>query len=127
LAFQAPVSQSIVFGIKTPKTRQNSQNSAITTADYIKNYVLTQAKAENINPIIVSYIVSHESQWRSWKTGDDGNSRGLWQISKIYHPEVSDVCAYDYRCSTLWSLNWIKKGNIGQWSTFKEYCTKIEL
>lgn len=29
------------------------------------------------------------------------NDRGYWQISKKYHPEVSDDCAYDPTCSTI--------------------------
>jgi hypothetical protein len=52
-------------------------------------------------------------------TGDGGESRGLWQINRIYHPEVSDQCAYNVECSTDWALQRIMDGNINEWSTWK--------
>ena len=41
--------------------------------------------------------------------GDGEASRGLWQISKIYHPEVSDAMAFNVRSSTQWSLERIRE------------------
>lgn len=55
--------------------------------------------------------------------GDDGQSRGYWMISDVYHPEVSTACADDLACSTDWSLQWIAAGHIDQWSTWKYRCT----
>lgn len=80
-----------------------------------------------INPVYSSCIVSHESQWDPTKPGDDGNSRGLWQISKIWHPEVSDSEANNPVSSTLWSLAWIKSGHAEQWSTYWEYCSSTPI
>ncbi len=36
------------------------------------------------------------------------NARGCWQITKLYHPEITDAQADDLIFSTEWSLNVIK-------------------
>lgn len=93
----------------------------------IQSYVTCVADEIGTDPIRANFILSHESQDCGWGRvgyfdpkieGDDGNSRGCWQISKIYHPEVSDACADDFECSTLWALIWQEKGHASQWSTW---------
>jgi len=37
--------------------------------------------------------------------GDSGQSRGLFQLHNGYHPEVTDDCAFDIRCSTEWTID----------------------
>jgi hypothetical protein len=85
----------------------------------VRDYVQTAAKAAGIDSRIAEWIVSHESGLDPQATGDSGDSRGLWQINRIYHPEVSDRCAYDVKCSTGWALERIMDGNINEWSTWK--------
>jgi Lysozyme like domain len=87
----------------------------------VRVYVQNAARASGVNPHIAEWIVSHESRHRPEATGDGGESRGLWQINKAWHPEVSDACAYDVMCSTGWSLNRIRAGYVDEWSTWK-YC-----
>lgn len=89
-------------------------------------YIRTAATQNGVNPDFASCIVSHESQDTN-RPGDDGNSRGYWQISRVWHGEVSDACAYNLQCSTAWSLAWIKAGHAAQWSTFGEYCSSISI
>ncbi len=79
------------------------------------------AQAAGVNPRVTDWIVSHESRHHPEATGDRGESRGLWQINKAWHPEVSDACAYDVTCSTDWSLERIRTGYVDEWSTWK-YC-----
>jgi hypothetical protein len=86
---------------------------------HVRAYVQRSAKAVGVNPYVAEWIVSHESQHRPQATGDGGESRGLWQINRIYHPEVSDRCAYDMECSTDWALQRILDGNANEWSTWK--------
>lgn len=90
----------------------------------VKEYVYEQAKKAGVNPFKADWIVSHESQYGKNMKGDDGNSRGVWQVSKIWHPEVSDACAYDLGCSTKWSLARIAAGHINEWSTYR-LCHKL--
>ena len=85
----------------------------------VRAYVQNAARAAGVNPSVAEWIVMHESQHQPLATGDGGESRGLWQISRIYHPEVSDKCAYSVTCSTQWSLRRIVGGNINEWSTWK--------
>jgi hypothetical protein len=87
----------------------------------VRAYVQDAAKASGVNPHVAEWIVSHESRHHPEATGDGGESRGLWQINKEWHPEVSDACAYNVRCSTGWSLERIRAGYANEWSTWK-YC-----
>lgn len=47
------------------------------------------------------------------------NSRGVFQISKWYHPEVSDECAFDTECATKWAIKKINAGQQHLWSCDK--------
>jgi hypothetical protein len=87
----------------------------------IRAYVDGAAKTRGVNPQVAEWIVTHESRHHPEATGDGGESRGLWQINKAWHPEVSDACAYNVSCSTDWSLERIRAGHIDEWSTWK-YC-----
>jgi Lysozyme like domain len=87
----------------------------------IRAYVEDAAKIRGINPRAAEWIVRHESRHHPEATGDGGESRGLWQINRAWHPEVSDACAYNVTCSTDWSLERIRAGHIDEWSTWK-YC-----
>jgi hypothetical protein len=87
----------------------------------VRAYVQSAAKDAGVNPRVADWIVTHESQHHPDATGDGGESRGLWQINKAWHPEVSDACAYDVTCSTRWSLERIRGGYVDEWSTWK-YC-----
>ncbi len=87
----------------------------------VRAYVQDAAEASGVDPHVAEWIVSHESRHRPEATGDGGESRGLWQINKAWHPEVSDACAYDVTCSTDWSLERIRAGYLDEWSTWK-YC-----
>lgn len=102
-------------------TSATTENPIVSTADY----VAAQASLYGVNPALAACIVSHESRWRPDATGDDGNSRGLWQISRIWHPEVTDAAAYSAASSTQWSLARIRAGHVGQWSTYRKYCMGI--
>ncbi len=102
------------------KSNQETITPSVSKTE-IYDYLVKEAKIYGVDPIKATWIVSKESQWDATKMGDDGNSRGLWQISRIYHPEVSDACAMDWKCSTRWSMQWIAKdpSHIFQWTTWK--------
>jgi lysozyme-like protein len=87
----------------------------------VRAYVEGAARTKGVSPQIAEWIVTHESSHNPQATGDGGESRGLWQINKAWHPEVSDDCAYNVTCSTNWSLERIRAGHVDEWSTWK-YC-----
>jgi hypothetical protein len=100
--------------VKNPPQVKIQPLNTFTVAAYVRQ----EAIAYGVNPTDALWIVSHESQDGQNMRGDDGQSRGYWMISDIWHAEVSTACADDLQCSTAWSLKWILAGNISQWSTW---------
>jgi hypothetical protein len=94
------------------------------TAQEVKAYVQTQAMDFGVNPKLALWIVKHESEFNPRAKGDGEASRGLWQISKIYHPEVSDDVAFNVASSTEWSLERIRSGKVNEWSTYR-FCRTL--
>ena len=123
-----PNTKSSVSGIiASPRAGFGQKPSGISeNTSSIYAYVVKESEIYGIPIASTTFIVSHESQWNPEKLGDDDQSRGLWQISRIWHPEVSDKCAMDTICSTQWSLQFIaaNKNNINQWSTYR-LCKKL--
>jgi hypothetical protein len=94
------------------------------SAQQVKTYVRTQAVERGVDPNLALWIVRHESQFNPRARGDGDASRGLWQISKIYHPEVSDAAAFSVSSSTRWSLERIRSGKVNEWSSYR-YCKTL--
>jgi hypothetical protein len=90
----------------------------------VKAFVQTKALEYGVNPKLALWIVKHESQFDPRAKGDGEASRGLWQISKIYHPEVSDAMAFNVASSTEWSLERIRSGKVNEWSTYR-FCRTL--
>lgn len=88
-------------------------------AQWVKTYVQTEAHEYGVDPLLALWIVKHESSFDPLAKGDGEASRGLWQISKIYHPEVSDAAAFSVASSTQWSLKRIRAGKANEWSTYR--------
>src|SRR4029077_18902259 len=85
----------------------------------IKAYLRTEAMEYGVDPFLALWIVKHESSFNPRAKGDGEASRGLWQISKIYHPEVSDAMAFNVASSTEWSLDRIRSGKVNEWSSYR--------
>ncbi len=58
-----------------------------------------------------------ESRFNPQTTNATNNSydRGIFQISRKFHPEVSDATAYDVTLSTEWTINRIRQGYLSEW------------
>lgn len=89
------------------------------SAQELRAYVQTQAMESGVSPKLALWIVKHESSFNPSAQGDGEASRGLWQISRIYHPEVSDAMAFGVASSTAWSLERIRSGKVKEWSTYR--------
>lgn len=48
---------------------------------------------------------------------DNGVDRGIAQISRVWHPEVSDKCAFDTACALDWAAQRIKAGYGYEWTS----------
>jgi hypothetical protein len=94
------------------------------TVQQVKAYVQTEAVEHGVSPKLALWIVKHESQFNPHARGDGEASRGLWQISRIYHPEVTDAMAFNVASSTEWSLERIRSGKANEWSTYR-FCRTL--
>jgi hypothetical protein len=112
---QEPFRASVI-----PATLQSTKS----TAHWVRAYVQTKAVEHGVDPKLALWIVRHESQFNPRARGDGEASRGLWQISKIYHPEVSDAVAFNVAGSTEWSLQRIRAGKANEWSTYR-FCRTL--
>lgn len=120
-ALIAPKTYAVAPSTTLPVNASPASSSASPegfTTSSVAEYITQQAIAYGINPIDAQWIVSHESQDGQNLSGDDGQSIGFWMISEKYHPEVGRACSLSLQCSTAWSLNWIAKGHISEWSTW---------
>jgi hypothetical protein len=95
------------------------QRSGVAGALAVKAFVEAQALQHGVDPNLATWIVRHESQFNPRAKGDGEASRGLWQISKIYHPEVTDAVAFNAASSTEWSLGRIREGKAYEGSTYR--------
>lgn len=89
------------------------------TVQEVKAYVRARAEERGVDPELALWIVKHESSFNPRARGDGDASRGLWQISRVYHPEVSDSEAYSVSSSTKWSLGRIQAGKVEEWSSYR--------
>jgi len=110
--------------VASAMAKPQKPQSNLTTAEQLEAYIQAQALKRGVNPEIALWIVKHESQFNPHAKGDGEASRGLWQISRIYHPEVSDAAAFSVRSSTQWSLERIKSGKANEWSTYR-FCKTL--
>jgi Transglycosylase SLT domain len=108
---------------RTPANPLKLQSDRLNPQE-VKAYVQTEAVDHGVNPKLALWIVKHESQFNPRAKGDGEASRGLWQISKIYHPEVSDAVAFNVASSTEWSLERIRSGKVNEWSTYR-FCRTL--
>jgi len=90
----------------------------------VEAYIQAQAVEYGVSPKLALWIVQHESQFNPHAKGDAEASRGLWQISRIYHPEVSDAVAFNVASSTEWSLERIRSGKVNEWSAYR-FCRAL--
>jgi hypothetical protein len=112
--------ESLSRAPRNPFTLQSARPGA----QAVKAYVQSKAVELGVNPELALWIVKHESQFNPRAKGDGDESRGLWQISRIYHPEVSDAMAFSVAMSTRWSLERIRSGKVNEWSTYR-FCRTL--
>lgn len=87
----------------------------------MREWVLDEVKAAGINPELIDCLIKNESGWDAnaryvnWHN-KQGVDRGLVMINDYWHPDVTNECAYNYKCATKWMINKIKKDkNVSAW------------
>jgi hypothetical protein len=48
----------------------------------------------------------------------DNRDRGIFQINNFWHPEISDECAFDLKCSAHFTAEMISRGRGYEWYCF---------
>ncbi len=75
--------------------------------------ILRIADEYGINRALMTNMAWSESRFEP--LSDNGYDRGLFQINRKYHPEVSDECAFDAECAARWTAQRIKDGYSHEW------------
>lgn len=55
-------------------------------------------------------VAWNESRYQNIRGTIDSRDRGVYQISSYWHPEITDDCAFDVQCSTLFFVKEYKAG-----------------
>jgi len=108
-------------------------SSAMSHAD-IKDYLVEQSIQQGVSPELVLYMAENESHFRLQAIGDMDitcphtgkpvRSRGIFQISECWYPEITDQEAFSLASSTAFALSHIKKSKqwcMSQWTTCRAY------
>lgn len=68
-----------------------------------------------------SNLLDSESKWNPDAYNAKTQDRGIAQISRIWHPEVTDECAFDAECSMRWTAQRLLDGYSYEWSVCNCY------
>lgn len=90
----------------------------------MQEWVLNEAEKAGIDPYKVYMLVHCESRWNPeaiYINKGGSVDRGLFQINNKYHPEVSNSCAWSWKCSTEQAIRIIKERGFGEWTCGVKY------
>ena len=104
--------------MKSPSAGQITAKKGV-SAETIEKFIRQESRKYGVNPEIAVFVAYKESQYHLDTLGDSGHSRGLYQISDIYHPEISDECAFSLQCSTRFFMKQVLAGKLSEWSTWR--------
>ena len=93
----------------------------------IMDYVKTETEKAGLRWKDVKCLIDHESNWDEYALLDNSNGagvdRGLYQFSSLWHPEIKNKDAFDYRKSTEHFIRIVKQDrNYHQWWGFRNGC-----
>lgn len=94
----------------------------------MKEWVLKTVEEAGIDPYEAYVIISCESRWNPenrgiviQKNGVKSVDRGLWQLNDFHQKQISNSCAYDYKCATTEAIKIYKSwGSWGAWVCSKQ-------
>jgi len=75
--------------------------------------------AEDNNFEWVDYLLrlaNCESKFDKYAIGDNGKSRGIFQIHSGYHPDITNEQAFNVEFATVWTMNKINGGYQNLWT-----------
>lgn len=93
-----------------------------------RNWVLDEVLKAGLNQKEALCLIDHESSWDAEVSpinydNRGGVDRGLWAINSKWHSEVSNGCAFDYKCATKEAIRIrLANGNWNQWHGYTNNC-----
>lgn len=106
--------------VKKPHHRDSVASQA-----HMISWVLNEVEDAGLNSEEVDCLIEKESRWDQWALNDNSNGagvdRGLFQFSSIWHKEISNEEAFDYKKATKHFIRIAKAdGNFNQWHGYKK-------
>jgi hypothetical protein len=108
----------IIEGLLAQK-KTNGPNASETNESLIRRI----AKEEGVDPDLAVNVAKCESALneKAVNTNKEGSKdRGLFQINDKYHPEITDVEAFNAEAATRFFCKAVKAGNISWWDASKK-------
>lgn len=100
-----------------PQNSKSGETDSLPSSQIIA-LIRKVAKEENFNEVDnLLRLAKCESGFKQYAFNptNQSNDRGIFQISKRWHPTVTDDQAYDPTYSTRWTINKIKAGGLKLW------------
>ena len=82
----------------------------------VREIVVSYAKLYGVDEQTALRIAECESRLDPKIIGDNGDSRGLWQIHRPSWPEITDEQAFDPEWSTRWAMGKMAQGDFHLWT-----------
>ena len=131
---QAQINPSLVKAEYSDKTNDTVASEGISealaevgevkVASSVPDVIRQVAKEKGLDNVQGLLNLAHcESRFTptAFNPTNKSNDRGIYQISKRWHPEVSDDVAYDPKQATEWTVERIKAGYGYEWMCFHAY------
>ena len=80
--------------------------------------ILRICKEQNVDWLMCIRVADYESRLDRYfkeRMKDNSYDRGVFAINSKHCPEVSDECAFNVECSTLYFTKEVKEGRISKW------------
>jgi len=104
----------------TPIPTPVEATTTVWTTEKIKDEISITSNKYGVDPKVVDAVVFCESSYNETALGDGGKSRGLAQIHKDYHPEITDEEAYDPEYAIDFLARNIKEGRGYLWTCARD-------
>lgn len=91
------------------------------TEQDFRAYIALKAPTMGLDASLVEKVVSCESSFNPRALGDSNQSRGLAQIHKPSHPDITDEEAYDPRFALDFLMENMADGKGKMWTCWRKY------
>lgn len=102
----------MAFATSTPATVEVPPLPVLT----IQERAVLIAEKHGIATTTFANLIQEESKWNEKIPDSPQGDRGLLQINRKWHSEVSDECAYDADCAMNWAAEYIAKNGWDEWT-----------